>query len=161
LYTPLLVVWAQRQGLRAADVEDLIQEVLLKLLRALPSYERRSGQSFRGWLFRITVSQCHDFRRRKATCALPSPDGLSGVADTADVSDLEEDEYRRQLVSRGLDLIRSDFGETTWAAFTAVMLEGRAVADVAAGLNISGNAVCLARHRVLTRLREELDGLLE
>jgi RNA polymerase sigma-70 factor (ECF subfamily) len=48
LYAPLLLVWARRQGLREADAEDLVQEVLVKLVRELPAYQRTEGQSFRG-----------------------------------------------------------------------------------------------------------------
>jgi RNA polymerase sigma-70 factor (ECF subfamily) len=161
LYAPLLLVWARRQGLREADAEDLVQQVLLKLLDELPAYQRGAGQSFRGWLFRVTANQCQDFRRRKATRALPAADGLANLADPSPAADLEEQEYRRLLVQRGLQVVRPDFNETTWAAFTRVMLEGRSPAEVAAELNVSTNAVYLARHRVLTRLREELDGLLD
>jgi RNA polymerase sigma-70 factor, ECF subfamily len=161
LYTPLLLAWARRQGFQEADAQDLVQEVLVKLVRELPTYERGEGQSFRGWLFRLTVNQCRDFRRRKATRALPGADGLSGVSADDPVSELEETEYRRLLARRGLEVIRADFSETTFTAFTRVMVEGRSPADVAAELNLSVNAVFLARHRVLTRLRQELDGLLE
>ena len=48
LYTPLLLSWAGRQGFQEADARDLVQEVLVKLVRALPTYERREGQTFRG-----------------------------------------------------------------------------------------------------------------
>jgi RNA polymerase sigma-70 factor (ECF subfamily) len=91
---------------------------------------------------------------------LPAPDGLSGVDDPP-ASDLEEAEYRRRLVARGLELVRPDFSDATWAAFTGVVVEGRPVAEVAAGLGVSANVVYLARHRVLARLRRELDGLLD
>jgi RNA polymerase sigma-70 factor (ECF subfamily) len=161
LYTPLLLGWAKRQGFQDADAQDLVQEVLLKLVRALPTYQRGDKESFRGWLFRVTVNQCRDFRRRKATRALAGAGGLPDVSDHDRVSELEETEYRRLLVRRGLEVIRADFSETTFAAFTKVMVEGRSPADVAAELNLSVNAVFLARHRVLTRLRQELDGLLE
>ena len=135
--------------------------MLLKLVLALPTHQCGKGQSFRGWLFRATVNQGRDFRRRKATRALPGPDGLSAVSDDS-VSELEESEYRRLLVRRGLEVIRVDFSEITWTAFTRVMVEGElSPADVAAEMNLSVNAVFLARHRVLTRLRQELDGLLE
>ena len=152
---------AGRQGFQEADAQDLVQEVLVKLVRALPTYERREDQSFRSWLFRVTVNQCRDFHRRKATRPLPGPHGLSAVSGHHPVSELEEIEYRRLLVRRGLEVIRPDFSETTWTAFTRVMVEGRSPADVAAELGMSVNAVFLARHRVLTRLRQELDGLLE
>jgi RNA polymerase sigma-70 factor (ECF subfamily) len=161
LYTPLLLLWARQQGFQEADAEDLVQEVLVKLVRELPAYQRGEGQSFRGWLFRVSVNQCRDFRRRRATRALPGPDGLGEVCDAAPVSELEEAEYRRLLVRRALDVVRPDFNESTWTAFQAVMVEGRPVAAVAAELNLSPNAVYLARHRVLKRLHEELAGLLE
>jgi RNA polymerase sigma-70 factor (ECF subfamily) len=160
LYSPLLLYWAARQGFHEADAEDLVQELLANLVRKLPTYERREGHSFRGWLFRVTVNQCRDFRRRKANRPLPGDDGLSGVSAPA-VAELEEAEYRRLLVRRGLELIRADFNDTTWTAFTRLVMEGRSAADVAAELKLSVNAVYLARHRVLARLHQELDGLLD
>jgi RNA polymerase sigma-70 factor (ECF subfamily) len=161
LYTPLLLVWARRQGFQETDAEDVVQEVLVKLVRELPQYQRGEGQSFRGWLFRMTVNQCRDFRRRKGTRPLPAAEGLSEISDETLVAELEEAEYRRLLVHRGLELIRTDFQETTWTAFTRLMVEGRSAADVAAELSITENAVYLARHRVLSRLRQEIDGLLD
>jgi RNA polymerase sigma-70 factor (ECF subfamily) len=161
LYTPLVLYWAQQQGFHLADAQDLAQEVLVKLVRQLPAYERGEGQTFRGWLFRVTINQCRDFRHRKATRALPGAAGLSLVCIPDTVSELEETEYRRLLVRRGLEIIRPDFGETTWAAFTRMMVEGRSAPNVAAELTMSVNAVYLARHRVLARLRQELDGLLD
>jgi RNA polymerase sigma factor (sigma-70 family) len=161
LYTPLLAMWARRQGLQEADAEDLAQEVLVKLVRVMPSYERGEGQSFRGWLSQISKNQCHDFRRRRATRALPGADGLSGVNDRELATDLDEIEYRRLLVDQAQKLIRPDFNETTWAAYTGVAVEGRSATEVATGLKMSVNAVYTARHRVLARLREELDGFLD
>jgi RNA polymerase sigma-70 factor (ECF subfamily) len=134
LYTPLLLVWTRRQGFQEADAHDLVQEVLLKLVRELPKYQRGDGQSFRGWLFRVTANQCADFRRRKATRVLPGAGGLSRVSDDSSIRELEEAEYRRLLVRRGLDLVRPDFSATTWDAFVGLMLEGRHAAEVAARL---------------------------
>lgn len=161
LYAPLLLYWARRQGFQDADAQDLVQEVLVKLVRELPAYEQGRMQSFRAWLFRVTVNQCRDYRRRKATRTLPGADGLSTVSAHDALSELEEMEYRTLLVRRGLETIRPDFHEATWKAFTRVMVEGRSPAEVAAELNLSVNAIFLARHRVLARLRQELDGLLE
>jgi RNA polymerase sigma-70 factor (ECF subfamily) len=161
LYTPLVLAWARRQGFRGADAEDVAQEVLVTLVRELPTYDRGPGRSFRGWLLRVVANEGADFRCRRATRPLPGPDGLSGAGDPAAAADLEEAEYRRLLVARGLELVRPDFGEATWAAFTGVMVHGRPAAEVAARLGMTENAVYLARHRVLARLRRELDGLLD
>jgi RNA polymerase sigma-70 factor (ECF subfamily) len=161
LYTPLLLNWASRQGMQEADAQDVVQEVLFKLIRELPAYERGDGQSFRGWLFRLTVNQCHDFRRRVATRQLPGADGLSDVSDACRASEMQDAKDRAFLVRRALEVIRHDFNETTWTAFTRLMMEGHSASDVAAELRTTANAVYLARHRVLTRLRQELEGVLD
>jgi len=161
LYAPLLVSWAKRQGFQDADAADLIQDVLIKLIRLLPGYERGKGQSFRGWLSHVTVNQCRDFRRRVATRALPEANGLSGVEDLSPAEDIDELEYRRALLGRGMEMIRPEFNDKTWAAFQGLLLDGRTAAEVASELGMTENAAYLARHRVLTRLREELAGLLD
>jgi RNA polymerase sigma-70 factor (ECF subfamily) len=73
----------------------------------------------------------------------------------------DEAAEQAELCQRALELIRSEFSPTTWMAFVGVMVEGERAAAVADRLQISPNAVYLARGRVLTRLRQELAGLWE
>ena len=89
------------------------------------------------------------------------PVQFSDIVEEEPTHDLEEADYRRWLVRRTLELIRADFSKATWDAFNRFVLEGQPAATVAASLGISANAVYLARNRVLTRLRQELAGLLE
>ncbi len=161
LYAPLLMTWARQQGFQDADAEDIVQRVLVKVVRLIPGYQREPGQTFRGWLFTICRNECRDVRTRRATHPLPTSAGLDAVADVPPPDDPDETEYRRRLVRRALELVRPDFTPATWAAFTRFVLQGRRATAVAAELGISANAVYLARNRVLTRLREELAGLLE
>lgn len=60
-----------------------------------------------------------------------------------------------------MELIRGDFSEATWQAFSRVVVAGETASAVAAALGVSENAVYMARHRVLARLRQELEGLLD
>jgi RNA polymerase sigma-70 factor (ECF subfamily) len=160
LYTPLLHSWAKRQGFNDSDADDLTQEVLLKLMRELPSFSRKDGHSFRGWLFRVTSNVCHDFRRRRATRRLPSVDGLSGAEEEPALVEFEEVEFRKSLVESGLALIKTEFEANTWAAFEQMMILNRPVAEIATSLGISKNAVYIGKSRVLTRLREVIDDFL-
>lgn len=160
LYTPLLLEWARLQGLQPADAEDLAQVVLVNLIRLLPGYEPREGKSFRGWLFTVCRNECRDFRARRTTRPLPGGDGLNTVAAPG-TADPDENDYRRQLVGRAIELVRTDFSNNVWAAFAGVVLDGRSPADVARDLGMTPNAVYQARYRVLRRLRDELDGLLD
>jgi RNA polymerase sigma-70 factor (ECF subfamily) len=74
---------------------------------------------------------------------------------------LEDEEYRQYLVNRCLEIMKADFEATTWKAAWEHGVEGRPAAQVAGELGISVAAVYCARSRVLSRLREELQGLLE
>jgi RNA polymerase sigma-70 factor (ECF subfamily) len=160
LYTPLLEHWARREGLNPSDCSDLTQEVLLKLTRVLPDYQRGPGQTFRGWLLRVTQNQCRDFLRRKATRPLPNAEGLSAISDPRPLDPQEEAEDKKILMGRALELIRGDFAEATFTAFQRVAIHGERAATVAAALGMTENAVYLARHRVMTRLRQELEELI-
>ena len=50
LYTPLLFYWARRLGCQESEAADLVQEVLLLLVRKLPGFTYDQHKSFRGWL---------------------------------------------------------------------------------------------------------------
>src|SRR5262245_23503524 len=82
LYTPLLLAWARRKGLQAADAADLVQDVFALLLRELPrgKYDRAKG-SFRRWLRTVCINKWCDQQRKRA--------GHMPNAQAADLSGLE------------------------------------------------------------------------
>lgn len=160
LYTPLLYFWARRLGLQAADAADLVQEVFVALVHALPHFTYDRQRSFRAWLFTLMRNKWQDWRRRR----VPVPAGsVEPAAERADdgIAALEEAEYRSHICARALRLIQKEFAPTTWQTFWATVVEGRSAVDVAREFGVTANAVYLARGRVLRRLREELDGLIE
>jgi RNA polymerase sigma-70 factor, ECF subfamily len=161
LYTPVLFAWARRLGLQASDAADLVQEVFTLLVEKLPEFEYDKHKSFRSWLRTVTLNKWRDVCRRKAVIPVQAVGGLSdaSVPDPADA--LDEAEYRRQLVSRALELLRTEFQPVTWQACWEYVVQGRPAAEVARELGISPNAVYLAKGRVLRRLRAELEGLLD
>ena len=57
--------------------------------------------------------------------------------------------------------IELEFQPATWRAFQLLALESAEASAVAAELGISLNAVYLAKYRVLRRLRQEAEGLLD
>jgi RNA polymerase sigma-70 factor (ECF subfamily) len=162
LYTPLLFTWGQRLGLQEPDAADLTQEVLAVLVQKLPEFTYQPGKSFHGWLRTLLLNRWRNLRRRhhpqplnEQADALPDPAGV----DVAEV--LAEEEYRRYVLDRALELIQVDFQPATWKAFWECQVAGRAAAEVADELGLGVGAVRAAKFRVLSRLRQELQGLLD
>lgn len=159
LYAPLLRAWARRLGADGADADDLVQDVLAALVRALPDFRYDPGRRFRGWLWTVTANRWRETRRRAG------PDrGGEGVPEVAlpDPAEAVDDaEYRRYLVGRALRVMRADFAPDQWQAFWESAVDGLPAADIAARRGISVAAVYAAKARVLRRLREEFAGLLD
>jgi RNA polymerase sigma-70 factor (ECF subfamily) len=163
LYTPLLYHAACRLGQRKQDSADLVQEVFLVLLRRMPrfEYDRKKG-SFRSYLWTILANEWRNRQGRRSTSALQNDEArLSELAGPDGALELEESEYRERLVRRALQLMEADFQPATWRACWETVVAGRSGAEVAAELGISVASVHGAKSRVLKRLREELQGMLE
>lgn len=161
LYAPLIFYWGKGQGLSPADAADLVQEVLTVLVSKLREFEYDSRHRFRGWLRVISVNKARDFHRRNAIRVSHENDwSLASVA--AESNDLfEEAEYRSFLVRRAMNLIQSEFRDQSWQACWQIVAEGRKATDVALDLGTTVNNVRVAKCRVLRRLREELEGLMD
>jgi RNA polymerase sigma-70 factor, ECF subfamily len=158
LYAPLLYHWLRGSGLQPADSADLVQEVFLSVFSHVPRFDRQRTGSFRAWLKTIVESKVRTFvRRRKAATLL---EGQTPSVAATTLADWDA-EYATALLARALELVEPEFEPTTWKAFCLVQLEGRPAAQVAASLGISRNAVYIARCRVLSRLRAEVEHLID
>src|SRR5579872_7286030 len=103
LYTPLIYAWASRMDLQASDAADLVQDVFVTLLRAMPEFRYEPGGSFRAWLRSVVVNRWRDACRRRMATLPPGPmirPEEVPVPDTAEAA--WEEEYRRHLVVRAL-----------------------------------------------------------
>ena len=150
------------QGLSPEDAGDLVQEVLTVLLQKLPEFQYDQEKSFRNWLRTITLNKWRDFCRRRATSPGVVNPGDLEKAQSPDPSDaFAEAEYRQRLVARALEIMKSEFQPETWKACWECLAADRPAAEVADELGLTANAVYLAKSRVLRRLREELQGLLD
>jgi RNA polymerase sigma-70 factor, ECF subfamily len=168
LYAPLVFEWCRRTGLQNQDVADIFQEVFQAVVAHVGNFRKeRQGDTFRGWLRRITQNKLRDYfrRRERDTRGAGGSSALERLAqlpaplpsDTV----LPDDEAERGLFARGLDRIRCEFENRTWTAFWQTAVEGRSAHDVAADLSMTPGAVRVAKSRVLHRLREEIGDIDE
>lgn len=158
-YEPLIRYWCRRAALDEPSCEDVVQAVLLQLSQSLAGF-RDDGRkaSFRRWLHAITNSRIADHRRREARQPRASG-GTTAIKRLLAVCDREDDgsDGGRAATLRIQKLLRAgrgDFAHDTWQAFWLTTVENRTSAEAAAILNLTPNAVRLAKARVLKRLRE-------
>jgi RNA polymerase sigma-70 factor, ECF subfamily len=166
LYTPLVDHWSLKAGLQEADAADVRQEVFLAVARKVEDFHRhQAGDTFRGWLRRIAQNKVRDHWRKTRgnpmTGSAEAQEQLEQMAAPADGSEESVAEETKILYRRALELMRQDFEERRWQAFWRVVMDGREPRDVAAELQMTTNAVYLAKARVLARLREEFAGTIE
>jgi RNA polymerase sigma-70 factor, ECF subfamily len=166
VYRPLIRSWLGRAPGLADEADDLAQEALLILVRELPAFRRQRDGSFRAWLRQVTVNRLRAWRKargRQPVAGLDAADEfLARLEDSAsDLSRQWDRDHDRHVFDHLLAVVQPDFEPATWEAFRLFAVEGHPAADVAARLGVTRNAVILAKARVLGRLREEANGLLD
>jgi RNA polymerase sigma-70 factor (ECF subfamily) len=128
----------------------------------MPEFEYEAGKSFRAWLRTIMLNRWRDMERRATVMSQHTGHpALDDLHHPDPVIELAEAEYRELLVRRALELIQRDFKPATWKACWEQVVQGRPAVEVAQELGLSLNAVYVARSRVLRRLREYLDELID
>ncbi len=162
LYTPLIYFWARKCGLQAEDAADLVQDVFTLLLNKLPEFEYDQSKSFRGWLRTVTLNKWRDkCRVKKLPVENSSQSSLGRIADLAEAESNWDTEYQKQVVARAIELMKHQFTESTWQACHQYVIEGKPAAEVAENLGVSVWTIYAAKSRLLNRLRNELEGLLD
>jgi RNA polymerase sigma-70 factor (ECF subfamily) len=167
LYSPLIQGWLRRQGAAPSDVDDVAQDVLAVVVRRFPDFRRepRTG-AFRGWLRAITANCLRDhWRKRNRQPAAIGGTEFGGVVNQladphSDLSkqwDREHDEHVTQYL---LKQIRPNFSTKTWSAFQRFAIEGCSADDVGQELQMTTNAVFIAKSRVMAALRKQGRGLI-
>ena len=160
VYGSLLRSWLTRSGVAAADHDDLIQEVLMVVVRRVSEFDHRGSGAFRAWLRGIMANHLRKYFRDRPPSA-PAIDLDAVAAADSVLARAWDREHDTHLAARALRMVQADFAPATWAAFCRHVLDGRPPAEVAVELRLSVNSVLLAKSRVLKRLRAELSGLVD
>jgi RNA polymerase sigma-70 factor (ECF subfamily) len=166
IYEPLVYRLARAKGFQHADAQEIVQEVLVAVSRAVQRWTPDPARGrFRDWLFRIARNLMINFLTRRKHLPIGAADSriaelLENAADpNCDESATFDLEYRRELFRWAADQVRGQVKQRTWSAFWKTSVDGRAIAEVAGELEMSVGAVHIARCRVLGRLREAVKRL--
>lgn len=167
LYAPLILAWCRRWKLQPADAEDVTQDVLFKLHKAIRCLDYDPGRGrFRAWLHRVAENAWKDFvanRQRPAVAAGGSEmlDILQNVEARVDLQKELEAAFDRELLDEASARVRLRVQPHTWEAFRLLTEEGLSPREVATKLNMKEAMVYVAKSKVQKMLREEIGKLQE
>jgi RNA polymerase sigma-70 factor (ECF subfamily) len=165
IYGPSVYRWCRTAGVQPADAADIVQEVFQAVARGVSQFRHQGDDSFRAWLWTIYRSKLMDhYRRRKIEPAAAGGSELAtmidaGVGRHVPAFGEPSKEESARVVQRALAAIRGDFHDHVWQAFWRSAALGERTRDIAEELDMTSAAVCMARARVLLRLRETLAGM--
>jgi RNA polymerase sigma-70 factor (ECF subfamily) len=161
-YAPRVYNVARRMVSNDFDAEDVTQDVLLQVVRKLPSF--RGEAAFPTWLHRVTINTVLSHRRRQAVrqqhglsnsldafgedepLSRPTPGRIRGPEDQMLVRET------RQLIERAIESLPPRYQ----TVFVLADVEGWSNAEVAAHLGLSLAAIKSRLHRARLLLRDAL-----
>lgn len=166
LYEPVLRrVVRTLGGMQEADIDELVQEVLMTIMKSISNFElaSRTG-SFRRWLATIVQRKRLDHFKRKRSldhrwAAFVERNAAHDLgyarAEEVDQLDLQlQEQLEYQLFVRAVHSVRSSVQPSTWFAFWRTAVELVPAQQVANEFGISVGQVYVARSRVLAKLRQ-------
>jgi len=145
----------------AADIEDITQDIFIKLFRALPQFDSQRGTKLSSWVFTFVKNYCFDVlkRRRLPTVSLDAgADGgtLPVVAPTRTPRDELSVREVQDAIARAVDLLPRE----QKLAFVLREYEGLAYAEIADISGCSEGTIKSRIHRAKEALRFRLRHLL-
>lgn len=156
-YAPALKRFFERRVLEHADVDDLVQEVFLRLTRRGDLDEIFNLE---GYIFQTAANILRDRLRHRFTHHVDSHEPISE-------NEIEDAAFSPERVLQGkgaLDRLSSAIvalPERTRVVFVCCRIEGLPYADVAARLGISLSAVNKHMAKAMDRLMDEMKDDLE
>jgi RNA polymerase sigma-70 factor (ECF subfamily) len=160
-YWELLYNVARRSGLGEPEAQDVVQETVIAVAKAMPGfrYDPTRG-SFKQWLLRIAGRRIMDQMRRKyrqpqrAEFQLEALDEAEAPADfisdpaAQQVEAAWEEEWERRILAEAVTRVRRTANPKHFQIFDYCVLKDWPVAKVAALLELNAAQVYLAKHRI-------------
>lgn len=142
---PLLRAFVARRLGPGADVEDVVQNILLSIHRASQTYD--SERPFKIWMFAIARHRLNDHLRHIYKKGLPDV-GFDDIANEIPSPDVTAAQERSEYLKTMLDRLPARQRQIV----TMMKVQGYSAQDVAAKMNMSVSAVKVAAHRAYKAL---------
>jgi RNA polymerase sigma-70 factor (ECF subfamily) len=155
-YGELIRNFARAQGLQPADCDDVLQDVLLSLTKAIPGFEYDPARGkFRSYLKTITLHAIFARSRQKRGEVALEESGRTAAEAAArepQIDAIWDEQWRQYHLNLAMHRISAEFNELDLAAFRHYAIQGNSPKETAESFGLSVNQVYQAKSRILRRL---------
>lgn len=157
--------WCRQSGLQPADANNVAQDVFAVIARKLSTFEyRQDGDTFRGWMRRITQNKIRDHFREavRVPRASGGTNWFRQVAELQEVPTVEtgsETSRNHEGTTQKLEFVRNVknlVSERDWQLFWRVVVDGQSAVEVGEEFGVTANTVRIVKMRVLRKLRNQI-----
>jgi RNA polymerase sigma-70 factor (ECF subfamily) len=161
LYAPVIYHFALVKGLQNADAEDVVQEVITDVSRAISTFEYDPSKGrFRAWLGKVAyhrICRFHRGEKRRAGIAGLKEDQLAEIPKTEEGEWIEI--FNSRVLESALDAVRPLCSQEQWRAFDQLWVQDQPPKDVAQALDRPIDWVYKTKSQVLKLLKREVERL--
>lgn len=168
-YQQLVHRVARRQGVTELEAEDVAQEVFKRVAQTIHQFKHANRRgSFRKWLSQLVRWRAADVLRTPGRNDdsldaeepdSPTPSPINCVAAEDEHEKTLEEEARRQLLQLAFKRLQTQIAPKQLQIFQCLVFEGWDVERVAATFQTNPAAIYVAKHRVASRMRSEIDAI--
>jgi RNA polymerase sigma factor (sigma-70 family) len=148
-----------------------VQETVISVLKRMPHFQyEANGGSFKSWLLNLTAWRVRDqYRKRQRNVKVAHPPGgsLTGTPTVERVPDpagvgletIWDEEWEENLINSAVDRVKRAVDPKQYQIFDFYVLRNWPARKVADMLKVNLGQVYLAKHRVGTRIKKEINYL--
>jgi RNA polymerase sigma factor (sigma-70 family) len=155
LYAPVVRNYCRRRGLQNADIEDIVQEVLISVARTIGrfDYDPAKGQ-FRGWFRTITANAVRKFFRKSSPTFIADAKHIESAVSQESELNMIDEEFAKRVLHVACSHLSTSVQPETWHCFWRTWNDCEPASVVADSLGIPIHSVYVNKSRVSKRLEE-------
>ncbi len=156
-YSSYIRMVLNRLGVDAGDLDDLLQEVLIKTWKSLPSYQKRTDIKFRSW-FSSVIRSCafswHKKKKKMETVSIDQENSFE-LPMESDLETIIEAEWKKYISGMAWENTKEQFSAIALETFELAM-QGKSNIQIANELGLKDNTVAVYKKRVRQALHHEI-----
>jgi len=147
--------WCRARGLQESDAQDLTQDLLVKLVNQMKTFEYNPTKSFHAWLKTITLNALFDAvkKNRRAKELLDNLAAQKGLMEEL------KPQFDREALEEAMARAELRVERNTWEAFRLTAIEELSASEAADQLKIPESRIRVYKYRVTKLIREEMQKL--